>query len=35
MNTGKFVEMRPAIFWGHKNKAGDCRQSIALDRFPF
>ena len=22
-------------FWGHKNKAGDCRESITWDHFPF
>ena len=22
-------------FWGHKNKAGDCRESISSDHFPF
>ena len=31
----KFCINANTNFWGHKNKAGDCRESITSDHFPF
>ena len=33
-NTRKFINGTIKL-WGHKNKAGDCRESITSDHFPF